>query len=116
LKLPGPKATEATKALIELSRQDHPTAAESLGRFGAHRENQAVVVPLLIEALKDKGWQVRWTAATALRQITPTAADPKATVAALTGALKDEDAKVRRAASLAFKTIDPGAAKKTESR
>jgi hypothetical protein len=40
LKLPGPKATQATKALIELSRQDHPTAAESLGRLGAHRENQ----------------------------------------------------------------------------
>jgi HEAT repeat protein len=116
LKLAGPNATAATKALIELSREDHPTAAEALGRFGAHRENQAVVVPLLIAALKDRDWPVRWTAATALRQITPTEANSQATVAALTGALNDGNAKVRRAASLTLKTIDPEAVRKSESR
>jgi HEAT repeat protein len=109
LKLPGPKATEATKALLELSRDDRPTAAEALGRLGAHRENTAIVGPLLIAALQDKDWQVRWTAATALRQITPTGADTKATLAALTGALKDENAKVRWAAGLALKAISPEA-------
>lgn len=86
--------------------------ADALGRLGARRENTAVVVPMLIAALKDKAWQVRWTAATALRQITATEADTKATVAALTAALKDENAKVRRAAGFALKVIDPGAARR----
>ena len=64
----------------------------------------AQVVPALIESLKDKEADVRWSAAIGLGQFGEQARDA---IPALQAALSDHDARVREAAGKAMVRIDP---------
>jgi HEAT repeat protein len=64
----------------------------------------AQVVPALIEALKDKEGDVRWSAAIGLGYFGEEAKDA---IPALQAAQRDRDARVREAAGVALSRIDP---------
>ncbi|SRR5579883_3519046 len=61
-------------------------------------------VPALIEALKDKGADIRWSAAIGLGHLGERA---KEAIPALQAAQGDRDARVREAARVALSRIDP---------
>jgi HEAT repeat protein len=64
----------------------------------------AKVVPALIEALKDKDGDIRWSAAIGLGYFGDQAKDA---IPALQTAKNDRDARVREAAGVALSRIDP---------
>jgi HEAT repeat protein len=64
----------------------------------------AQIVPALIESLKDKEGDVRWSAAIGLGSFGEQA---KEAIAALQAAQADSDARVREAAGVALSRIDP---------
>jgi HEAT repeat protein len=64
----------------------------------------AKIVPALIEALKDKDGDVRWSAAIGLGYFGEQAKDA---IPALQAAQGDRDARVREAAGVALSRIDP---------
>ena len=64
----------------------------------------AQVVPALIEALKDKEGDIRWSAAIGLGYFGEHAKDA---IPALQAAQRDRDARVREAAGVALSRIDP---------
>ena len=64
----------------------------------------AQVVPALIEALKDKDGDIRWSAAIGLGYFGEQANDA---IPALQAAQRDHDARVREAAGVALSRIDP---------
>ena len=64
----------------------------------------AQVVPALIEALKDKDGDIRWSAAIGLGYFGEQARDA---IPALQAAQRDRDARVREAAGVALSSIDP---------
>jgi HEAT repeat protein len=64
----------------------------------------AQVVPALIEALKDKDGDIRWSAAIGLGYFGDQARDA---IPALQAAQRDRDARVREAAGVALSRIDP---------
>ena len=64
----------------------------------------AQVVPALIEALKDKEGDIRWSAAIGLGSFGEQAKDA---IPALQAAQRDRDARVREAAGVALSRIDP---------
>jgi HEAT repeat protein len=64
----------------------------------------AEIVPALIEALRDKGSDIRWSAAIGLGQLGEKA---KEAIPALKAAQRDRDARVREAARVALSRIDP---------
>lgn len=68
------------------------------------KADAAKVVPALIEALKDKGNDVRLSAAIGLGYFGPEARDA---ILSLQAAQKDRDARVREAAGKALSRIDP---------
>lgn len=69
-----------------------------------HTGDATKVVPALIEALKDKGNDIRLSAAIGLGNFGEQAKDA---IPALQAALKDRDARVREAAGKALSRIDP---------
>jgi HEAT repeat protein len=74
-------------------------------RLLQQREGDAAqVVPALIEALKDKQGDVRWSAAIGLGYFGEEASDA---IPALQAAQSDRDARVREAAGVALSRIDP---------
>jgi HEAT repeat protein len=64
----------------------------------------AQAVPALIEALKDKDGDIRWSAAIGLGYFGDQARDA---IPALQAAQRDRDARVREAAGVALSRIDP---------
>jgi HEAT repeat protein len=64
----------------------------------------ATVVPALIEALKDKEGDIRWSAAIGLGYFGEQARDA---IPALQEAQRDRDARVREGATVALSRIDP---------
>ena len=64
----------------------------------------AQIVPALIEALKDKEGDIRWSAAIGLGSFGEQAKDA---IPALQAAQRDRDARVREAAGVALSRIDP---------
>ena len=62
------------------------------------------IVPALIESLKDKQGDVRWSAAIGLGSF---GAQAKDAIPALQAAQRDRDARVREAAGVALSRIDP---------
>ncbi|HEV7224593.1 MAG TPA: HEAT repeat domain-containing protein [Pirellulales bacterium] len=69
-----------------------------------HKGDAVQVVPAMIEALKDKQIDVRWSAAIGLGYFGDSA---KEAIPALQAALTDRDARVREAAGVALSRIDP---------
>jgi HEAT repeat protein len=72
----------------------------------SRRGEAAQVVPALIEALKDKADDVRWSAAIGLGRFGTQAKDA---IPALKEATHDPDARVREGANVALARIDPEA-------
>ena len=66
--------------------------------------DSAKVVPALIEAVKDKDGDIRWSAAIGLGYFGEKARDA---IPALQAAERDKDARVREAAGVALSRIDP---------
>jgi HEAT repeat protein len=74
-------------------------------RLLQHRQEDAArVVPALIEAVKNKAVDVRWSAAIGLGYFGEQAKDA---IPALQAAQSDRDARVREAARVALSRIDP---------
>ena len=74
-------------------------------RILPQREGDAArIVPALIESLKDKQGDVRWSAAIGLGYFGEQARDA---IPALQAAQRDRDARVREAAGVALSRIDP---------
>ena len=69
-----------------------------------HKGDAARVVPALVEALKDKDADIRWSAAIGLGYFGEQARDA---IPALQVAQRDRDARVREAAGVALSRIDP---------
>jgi HEAT repeat protein len=68
------------------------------------KREAAQIVPALIEALKNKENDIRWSAAIGLGNFGEQARDA---IAALQAAQNDRDARVREAAGVALSRIDP---------
>jgi HEAT repeat protein len=74
-------------------------------RLLQHRKGDAAnVVPAMIDALKDKTADVRWSAAIGLGYFGEQARDA---IPALQAAERDRDARIRHAAKVALSRIDP---------
>jgi len=98
----GKKSTdELLEDLKSRQERDRIIAARLLPQ---RKGDAAQVVPGLIEALKDKVNDVRWSAAIGLGYFGEQAKDA---IPALQTALKDRDARVREAAGVALSRIDP---------
>jgi HEAT repeat protein len=71
------------------------------------KADAAQIVPALIEALKDKEGDIRWSAAICLGSFGEQAKDA---IPALKAAQRDRDARIREAAGKALVRIDPNTA------
>ena len=69
-----------------------------------HKGDAVQIVPAMIEALKDRKDDVRWSAAIGLGYFGESAKDA---IPALQATLTDHDARVREAAGVALSRIDP---------
>jgi HEAT repeat protein len=95
------KSTEELVAdLKSPSEKDRMIAVRLLPQKG----NPEQTVPALIEALKDKESDIRWSAAIGLGSLGESA---KGAIPALQLGLRDRDARVREAARVALTRIDP---------
>ena len=72
--------------------------------LAAHKRDANKVVPALMDALKDKDGDVRWSAAIGLGYF---GEEAQAAVPALQAVAHDSDARVREAAGVALSRIDP---------
>jgi HEAT repeat protein len=103
----GRKSTDELVAdLKSPEEKDRIIAARLLPQ---RKGDAAQVVPALIEALKDKEGDVRWSAAIGLGYFGDQARDA---IPALQAARRDRDARVRDAARVALSRIDPNVAPK----
>jgi HEAT repeat protein len=75
------------------------------------KEDAAQIVPALIEALKDKESDIRWSAAIGLGSFGEQA---ESAIPALQAVRRDPDARVREAAGVALSRIDPNLAPKAK--
>jgi HEAT repeat protein len=98
----GKKSTDELLAdLKSSSERDRLIAVRLLPQ---HKGDAAQVVPALIEALKDKGSDIRLSAAIGLGYFGEQAKDA---IPALQTAQRDRDARVREQAAVALSRIDP---------
>jgi HEAT repeat protein len=98
----GKKSTDALiEDLKSAQERDRIIAVRLLPQ---RKGDAAQVVPGLIEALKDKASDVRWSAAIGLGSFGEQARDA---VPALQAAQRDRDVRVREAAGVALSRIDP---------
>jgi hypothetical protein len=99
------KGEKSTPELIsDLKSPEEKDRIIAVRLLPGHKGDAAEVVPAMIEALKDKKSDVRWSAAIGLGYF---GEDAKAAIPALQGLLKDPDARVREAAGVALSRIDP---------
>lgn len=98
----GKKSTDQLIADLKSPQEkDRITAVRLLPQ---RKGDAAKVVPALIESLKDKQGDVRWSAAIGLGYFGEQA---KEALPALQAAQRDRDARVREAAGVALSRIDP---------
>jgi HEAT repeat protein len=98
----GKKSTDQLIGDLKSSQERDRIVAVRL--LPDHKGDGAKVVPALIEALKDKVSDVRWSAAIGLGYFGEKAKDA---IPALQEAQRDRDARVREAAGVALSSIDP---------
>jgi HEAT repeat protein len=99
---------KSTDQLIaDLKAQDEGDRIKAVRLLPQHQGDAAKIVPALIESLKDKEGDVRWSAAIGLGSFGDKA---KEAIPALETALHDRDARVREAAGVALGRIDPSLA------
>jgi HEAT repeat protein len=95
---------KSTAQFVEDLKSGEPRERIIAVRLLGQREGDAAqVVPALIEALKDKDSDIRWSAAIGLGYFGEQATDA---IPALQTAQRDKDARVREAASVALSRID----------
>ena len=105
LAIAGCGSRESTDQLItDLKSPKEADRVKAVRLLPSHKGDAAQVVPALIEALKDKDGDVRWSAAIGLGTLGDKAKDA---IPALEVALRDRDARVREAAGKALSRIDP---------
>ena len=96
---------KSTAELIEDLKAPHERERLIAVRLLPQRKGDAAqIVPALIEALKDKEGDIRWSAAIGLGSFGEQA---KGAIPALQAAQRDRDARVREAAGVALSRIDP---------
>ena len=101
----GCKREKSTNELIADLRSSQEGDRVKAVRLLPRREGDAErIVPALIESLKDKQGDVRWSAAIGLGYFGEQARDA---IPALQTAQRDRDARVREAAGVALSRIDP---------
>jgi vesicle coat complex subunit len=99
------KGEKSTPELItDLKSQQEKDRIIAVRLLPGHKGDAAQVVPAMIEALKDRTNDVRWSAAIGLGYFGDNA---KEAIPALQAALTDRDARVREAAGVALSRIDP---------
>jgi HEAT repeat protein len=99
----GKKKT--TKELIgDLKSSEERERVVAVRTLPQRKGDAAQVVPALIEALKDRDSDIRWSAAIGLGNFGEQARDA---IPALQTAQHDHDARVREAAGVALTRIDP---------
>jgi HEAT repeat protein len=101
----GCKKEKSTNELIADLKSSQEGDRIKAVRLLPQREGDAAqVVPALIEGLKDKAVDIRWSAAIGLGYFGEEAKDA---IPALQKAQSDRDARVREAAGVALSRIDP---------
>jgi HEAT repeat protein len=106
-------AKKSTNELVVDLKSDKERDRIVAVRLLQHRKGDAAqAVPALIEALKDKANDVRWSAAIGLGYYGEQAREA---IPALQEAQKDRDARVREAARVALSRIDPNLSAKTST-
>jgi HEAT repeat protein len=101
---------QSTDQLIEdLKSSEERKRLIAVRLLPQRKGDAAKVVPALIEALKDKEGDIRWSAAIGLGSFGEQARDA---IPALQSAQSDRDARVREAARVALSRIDPKLAPK----
>ena len=98
--------------LADLKSPQEADRIKAVRLLPQHKGDAAQIVPALIEALKDKEGDIRWSAAIGLGYFGEQARDA---IPALQAAERDRDARVREAARVALARIDPNLAPKTSS-
>jgi HEAT repeat protein len=98
----GGKSTD--DLIADLKSSDEGERIKAVRLLPQHKADAAQVVPALIEALKDKEADIRWSAANGLGYFGEQAMDA---IPALEAAQRDRDARVREAAGKALSRIDP---------
>jgi HEAT repeat protein len=97
--------TKSTDELIgDLKSAEERDRIIAIRLLPQRKGDAAKVVPAMIESLKDKEGDVRWSAAIGLGYFGEQARDA---IPALQEALRDRDARVREAAGVALSRIDP---------
>ena len=101
----GCKKEKSTNELIaDLKSSQEGDRVRAVRLLPQRDRDAARIVPALIESLKDKQGDVRWSAAIGLGYFGDQARDA---IPALQQAQRDRDARVREAASVALSRIDP---------
>ena len=103
----GQKQKSTTELLADLKGLQEKDRLIAVRLLPQRKEDAAQVVPALIEALKDKGNDVRLSAAIGLGYFGEQAKDA---IPALQAARRDRVARVREAAGKALSRIDPNLA------
>ncbi|HEY1272244.1 MAG TPA: HEAT repeat domain-containing protein [Gemmataceae bacterium] len=97
--------TKSTDELIgDLKSAQEGDRIKAARLLQGRKGDAAKVVPALIESLKDKEGDVRWSAAIGLGYFGEEAKDA---IPALQAAQRDRDARVRKGAGVALSRIDP---------
>jgi HEAT repeat protein len=110
----GGCGSESTTQLIEkLKAPDTLTRLKAVRTLPQRQGEGALIVPALMEALKDEEGDVRRGAAQGLELFGARARDA---VPALERCLRDRESSVRKAAAQAIQKIDPGAVRKEKAR
>jgi HEAT repeat protein len=99
------KEKSTDELLGDLKSAQEGDRIKAVRLLSQRKGDAARIVPALVESLKDKDGDVRWSAAIGLGYFGEQA---KQAVPALQEAERDQDARVREAASVALSRIDPG--------
>ena len=101
----GCSKTKSTDELIgDLKSSQEEDRIRAVRLLPQRKGDAAKIVPALMESLKDKEGDVRWSAAIGLGYFGEQARDA---IPALQAAQRDRDARVREAAGVALSRIDP---------
>jgi HEAT repeat protein len=98
------KKKSTDELIVDLKSAQEKEQLIAVRLLPQHKGDATKVVPALIEALKTKDADIRWSAAIGLGYFGEQANDA---IPALQAAQRDRDARVREAAGVALSRIDP---------
>jgi HEAT repeat protein len=100
----GKREKSTPELLADLKSPEEKDRVIAVRLLPGHKGDAAQIIPAMIEALKDKEIDIRWSAAIGLGYFGDSA---KEAITALQAVLMDPDARVREAAGVALSRIDP---------